>query len=134
MDCIFCKIISGELPSAKVFEDDNVIAFLNIKPISKGHTLVVPKAHVKDLASADYETLCHLMNAVKKIAPAVMAAVDAEGFNLGGNNGAAAGQEVFHLHLHLIPRHSDDGLPRWPHRENTVEERGALAEKIRAAV
>ncbi|MBF8280810.1 MAG: hit [Candidatus Magasanikbacteria bacterium] len=134
MDCIFCKIVSGEIPSARVFEDDNVIAFLDIRPIAKGHTLIVPKKHLTDLRDADYETLCHLMGAVKKIAPSVMTAVGADGFNLGGNNGPASGQEVMHLHLHIIPRHFNDGLPRWPHNAYAEGEREGLAEKIRAVL
>lgn len=106
--CVFCKIIAGEIPAAKVYEDEKVLAFLDIAPFNFGHTLVIPKAHfhgVSDL-SDDYRDA--LFAAAAKIAPAVMRATGALGFNLLMNNGQVAGQEVPHAHLHIIPRFVDD--------------------------
>ena len=130
-NCIFCRIIAGEIPSEKVYEDDSVMAFLDIKPVSRGHVLVIPKNHSADLLSADNETLKDLMPKVKQISQAVMKAVNAQGINVSTNNGAAAGQIIFHLHFHLIPRYSKDGLPPWPHHEVELKTRTELAEKIK---
>ncbi len=113
-DCIFCKIIKGEIPSSKLYEDDKVYAFLDIQPVNKGHTLIIPKEHYNDLLETPDETVDAMFRAVKKVAPAVMKGVNADGFNLGMNNKAAAGQVVFHAHLHIVPRFRDDGLKLWP--------------------
>lgn len=131
MDCIFCKIISGELPSSKVYEDEQVVAFLDIHPVRPGHTLVVPKAHCDDLMGCDPEVASHLMMAVQKVARSVVKATGAEGFNLGINNGRAAGQIIFHLHMHVIPRTEADGLRMWGSQEYKEGEMFRIAERIR---
>ncbi|MFO8016859.1 MAG: HIT family protein [Candidatus Woesearchaeota archaeon] len=113
-DCIFCKIINGEIPSSKLYEDDLVYAFLDIQPVNRGHTLIIPKEHHKDLLETPEETIDAMFRAVKKVAPAVIRGVNADGFNLGMNNKEAAGQVVFHAHLHIVPRFKDDGLKLWP--------------------
>ena len=113
MDCIFCKIIKGEIPCSKVYEDDKVLCFLDIGPVKKGHTLVVPKKHSATLADDSAEDLAACMKAIKKIAPAIAQAAGADGFNVMNNSGAAAGQAVPHTHFHIIPRHSSDGLRHW---------------------
>lgn len=134
MDCIFCKIIKGELPSSKVYEDEHVIAFLDIHPVRPGHTLVVPKVHCSNMLDCDDEVFAHMMKATQKVARAVSAATGAEGFNLGINNGKAAGQIIFHLHLHVIPRSSDDGLRLWGSQEYQEGQMQSIAEKIRALI
>ena len=98
-DCIFCKIVSGDAPSHKIYEDDDIVAFLDIHPVNPGHTLVIPKDHHKDLAETPPEIASKLIQVVQKIKPAVLGAVDADSFNLGVNVGEKAGQVVFHTHF-----------------------------------
>lgn len=131
MDCIFCKIIKKEIPSDIVYEDDSVVAFLDIKPVSRGHVLVVPKEHSSDFLSAPDEVLENLGPKVKKVAAALVKAVNAAGINISTNNGAAAGQVIFHLHFHLIPRFSNDNLPPWPHKDSEAKTRAEIAEAIK---
>ncbi|MBS4171892.1 HIT family protein [Bacillus sp. FJAT-49736] len=104
-DCIFCKIINGEIPSAKVYEDEHVFAFLDISQVTKGHTLVIPKVHKKNVFELTPEIAGNLFEAVPKIANALNRAYEPIGMNLLNNNGEFAGQSVFHFHLHLIPRY-----------------------------
>ncbi|RWR14587.1 HIT family protein [Siminovitchia fortis] len=112
-NCIFCKIVNGELPSAKVFENEDILAFLDISQITKGHTLVIPKVHKEDIFEMDEETAAKLFSAVPKIARAIKAEFGAKGMNLLNNNGSFAGQEVFHYHMHLIPRYDEnDGFSK----------------------
>lgn len=112
-DCIFCKIISGDLPSANVYEDENTYAFLDAKPINMGHTLVVPKKHYRNIFDTPEETVCQVMKTVKKLAPAIKTAMDADGINIHNNNESAAWQEIFHYHVHIIPRDEGDGYAPW---------------------
>ena len=130
-NCIFCKIIKGEIPSAKIYEDEQAYCFLSIGPVNKGHALVIPKQHYKTLLDLPDSLLGDLFAVVKKVAGAVVKAVDAEGFNLGMNNEKAAGQEVFHAHIHVIPRFLDDGLKHWSERKYEDGEIGELAETIK---
>lgn len=110
-NCIFCKIIAGEIPSAKVYEDEEVYAFLDISQVTKGHTLVIPKAHVKDIYETSDEIASQLFARVPKIAQAIEKSFNPKGINILSNTGEAAGQSVFHLHLHLIPRYDEtDGF------------------------
>ena len=110
-DCIFCKIINGEIPSAKVYEDEHVYAFLDISQVTKGHTLVIPKKHEKNLYELSGESARHVFSAVPKIANAIKDAYHPIGLNLLNNNGEIAGQSVFHFHVHLIPRYGEgDGF------------------------
>ncbi|MDO8559529.1 MAG: HIT family protein [bacterium] len=134
MDCIFCKIIAGKIPCDKVYENDEVIAFLDIAPISRGHALVAPKRHFQDLAVTPAETVSAMMRVLQLIAPAVLRVTHAPAFNVGINNGAAAGQVVPHTHFHLIPRTDGDGLKSWPHQRYGPGEGAALAKDIAAAV
>ncbi len=124
-NCIFCKIIEGNIPSSKVYEDDKVLAFLDIGPVNKGHTLVIPKLHCETLFDVPDELLQYLITKVKKIANAVMKAADAGGLNIGVSNYPTAGQVVPHAHFHLMPRHAGDGLRHWPqgrYAEGEMEE------------
>jgi histidine triad (HIT) family protein len=131
-DCVFCKMVSGQIPYAKVYEDDAVLAFLDIGPISDGHTLVIPKQHVEKLHDCPVELIERVCSPLGKIAAAVAKAMDSDGYNVLCNNGRAAGQLVEHLHFHIIPRNSNDGvLRRWPsykYEEGKIE---VIAEKIR---
>ena len=131
-DCLFCQIVAKEIPSTPVFEDENVYAFLDIKPVNPGHVLVVPKKHFNGLLDADPETVKNWMAIVQRVAKAVKEGMGAEGFNLELNDGAVAGQLVNHLHMHIVPRKSDDNLKHWPGTAYaTAEEAGVVAEKIR---
>jgi histidine triad (HIT) family protein len=131
IDCIFCKIINHEIPADIFYEDENVIAMMDIKPVSRGHVLVIPKKHSNDLLTTDDVTLHHVITKIKEIAIALTKTVNAQGINISTNNGAAAGQAVFHLHFHLIPRFSSDGLVSWPHHDSEPKTRAQLAEEIK---
>ena len=130
MDCIFCKIIKGEIPCNKIYEDENVLAFLDISPVNKGHTLVIPKKHCTNVFDADEETLCNISKAVKKIAKAMRLALGIEGVNIQTNNGQTSGQVVMHLHTHIIPRYKGDGLKLWPQGKYKDKEAEEIKEKI----
>ncbi|MCU9612507.1 HIT family protein [Caldibacillus lycopersici] len=104
-DCIFCKIINGDIPSAKVYEDENVFAFLDISQVTKGHTLVIPKKHQANVFELTPEVAQNVFAAVPKIANGLKKAFNPIGLNVLNNNGEKAGQSVFHFHLHLIPRY-----------------------------
>jgi len=114
-DCIFCKMVAGQIPVAKVYEDEIVLAFLDIGPISDGHTLVIPKQHFEKLHDCPAELLGRVASRLGRIAGAVAAAMNADGYNLLCNNGRAAGQLIEHLHFHIVPRNVGDGVfDRWP--------------------
>jgi histidine triad (HIT) family protein len=114
-DCIFCKIIAGQIPCAKVYEDATCLVFMDINPISSGHTLVVPKKHYEAIMEMPADEAAALYRPIPALAAAVKAALKAEALNVLQNNGRAAGQAVDHLHVHLIPRWAGDGLGfRWP--------------------
>lgn len=116
MSCIFCKIIAGEIPGYKVYEDENTLAFLDINPVNPGHTLVVPKKHFANIEEADEQILCQIMKVVKKIGLSLKKNLAALGYNAQVNNDPAAGQVVPHLHFHVIPRLENDGLKLWPQK------------------
>lgn len=105
---MFCKIVDGEIPSKKVYEDENVLAFLDANPVSKGHTLVIPKEHASDIhGTGDME---YMWPALVKVSDALQDAFDPEGMNIAQNNGEAAGQEVFHMHFHITPIYDGNEL------------------------
>lgn len=133
-DTVFAKIIRRELPAEIVYEDEETLAFLSIQPTSQGHTLVIPKKSVRNIFDCDEKTLAAVMRTIQLIAPAVRDAVGAQGLNIHSNHEAAAGQVVFHLHFHLIPRFDNDGMENWPHQEATREELKEVADKIRTAI
>ncbi|MFD2760611.1 HIT family protein [Lentibacillus juripiscarius] len=107
-DCIFCKIIDGEIPSAKVYEDEAVYAFLDISQVTKGHTLVIPKTHTKNIYETPPEVAGKLFERIPKIADAIKSTYQPIGMNLLNNNEKPADQSVFHLHIHLIPRYGEN--------------------------
>ncbi len=132
--CIFCEIISGAIPAAIVYEDENTIAFLDITPVNKGHALVVPKEHSRNIFDAHSETLAHLMPVAQKIARAIQKTTGAEGINIHMNNEPAAGQAVFHTHVHVIPRFHEDGITMWKGHPYSDGEMKKLADKIKTAL
>lgn len=107
-DCIFCKILAGELPSTRVDEDERTIAFMDINPASRGHALVIPRAHSHDLLEIDPEDLAACASAAQRLAGRVKERLGADGVNLLNCCGSAAWQTVFHFHIHVIPRYRDD--------------------------
>ncbi len=134
-DCIFCKIAAGEIPSATVYEDGDFRAILDIAPAHKGHTIILPKTHAANLLELDDSTAAKLLSVAKKIAKALKEELGCDGINLLQNNGAAAGQSVFHLHVHVVPRYDGDGiLPVWPQGSYEDGEAALLAEKLREKV
>ena len=130
-DCIFCKIVRGEIPSAKVLETDKVLAFLDINPVSKGHTLAIPKTHYATFVEIPEDVLTALGEALGKIGEAAKSKLNAAGFNILLNDGRAAGQLIDRSHFHLIPRNVGDGVMDWPPVRPYAE--GEL-EKIREAL
>lgn len=128
--CIFCKIIAKEIPSPIVYENDDVIAFLDIHPVNPGHTLVVPKKHSEDILETDIETLTKMVNVVQKIGAVQKKELFSDGFNIIQNNGAAAGQVIPHIHWHVIPRKNGDGFEHW----RGVDYKEGEAEKIRLCI
>lgn len=138
-NCIFCKIIRGEIPSVKVYEDDDVLAFLDISQVTPGHTLLVPKKHVPDIYAYDSELATRVFSHVPEIARALKAAFpDAQGLNICNNNGELAYQSVFHSHIHFVPRYStDDGFKmHWANNADQYDNASltAIAAKIKAAL
>ena len=130
--CIFCKMVEGEIPVTKVYEDDAVLAFLDIGPVSDGHTLVIPKQHCARVHECDPEVLAEVSARLGKVAAAVVTALDADGYNVLSNNGAAAGQVVDHLHFHVIPRKVGDGVfTQWPSHKYGKGKMEAVAARIR---
>ena len=137
-DCIFCKIISGEIPSAKVYEDEEVYAFLDISQVTKGHTLLIPKTHKKNIFEFSQEEASRLFQRVPIIAEALKATYSPEGLNILNNNGETAGQTVFHYHIHLIPRYGrEDGFHpvfKTHDSEYTGEDLQQIAQEIAAHI
>ncbi|MFQ5975024.1 MAG: HIT family protein [Candidatus Hydrothermarchaeales archaeon] len=109
-DCLFCKIVKGDIPSYKVYEDEKTIAFLDINPINKGHTLVIPKVHISKISEMEDDDLVAFFRALQKVTNAVESSVRLDGLNLFVNQGKDAGQLVPHFHCHITPRLKDDDL------------------------
>lgn len=132
-DCLFCKIIEGTIPSVKVYEDEHCFAFMDIMPLSKGHVLLVPKTHVADIFEMTEDIAKNLYAAAPKVANAIKSAFNPIGLNTVNNNGTAAGQTVFHYHLHFIPRYDEtDGLKvQWETKQYTSEALNEVAEAIK---
>ena len=108
-DCIFCSIVTGDIPARVVYETDDVLAFLDANPLAPGHTLVIPKAHAPRVSDLEADRAAAVFETVADLTPRVQDAVDADAATVGINDGAAAGQEVPHVHAHVIPRFDDDG-------------------------
>jgi len=134
-DCIFCKIVAGEIPCHKLLEDERTLAFMDINPANEGHALVIPKAHSTDFYEVPEEDLAAAAIAARRVAAAVRKSVDPEGLNLVQCNGEAAGQSVFHFHVHVLPRRAGDELKmNWGLKPGDMDAIAAVAERIRAAL
>ena len=138
MECIFCKIAAGQIPSGKVYENDLVFAFMDINPLSEGHVLVIPKEHYERFDQCPPQVASEIAVWIGRIASAVVSGVDCDGYNVLCNNGSAAGQEVKHVHFHIIPRSYGDGIfTEWPaknYSEDKIETiRNKISEKIQNA-
>ena len=130
-DCIFCKIIKGEIPSYKIYEDDYVYAFLDIACDVYGHTLVVPKKHCENVLDCDSVSLAHVLPAVQKIANHYVQNCGFDGVNILNASGKSAQQSVFHLHFHIIPRKENDGVDAWPFKDKLDLDLGQIANRLR---
>ncbi len=131
--CIFCKIANGEIPSATVYEDNEFRAILDLGPASKGHALILPKNHFKDICEADEATAGKLFPLAAKIGAAMKKGLGADGFNVVQNNGSSAGQTVFHLHVHVIPRYEGGpAMVSWTPGKAESDELAQAAEMIKA--
>jgi len=131
--CIFCRIVKGEIPAARVVEDDQVLAFLDIGPVNEGHCLLLPKAHHARLEDCPPELAAALARRLGPLARAIIAAVGAEGYNVLNNAGRCAGQLVEHVHFHVIPRRPGDGVfTQWPAGKYPPGRAEAVAARIRA--
>ena len=133
-DCVFCKIVRGELPSFKVYEDECVIAFLDIRPVNAGHTLVVPKVHSQNIFDIKTEDWMAVAETTRVLALAIEKGTGADGVNIAMNNREHAGQVVPHPHVHIIPRFKGDGLKLMPQRTYKKDEAEDTAKKIRATL
>jgi histidine triad (HIT) family protein len=135
VDCVFCKIRDGQIPSTRVYEDDRTIAFMDINPLNEGHTLVITRAHAATLFEADEADLRAAIATAKRVAVAIRTALHPDGLNLLQANGAAAFQSVAHFHIHLLPRFTGDGKGfDWPMVAGDRGRIQATAEKIRRAL
>ncbi len=131
-NCIFCKIITKDIPCEKIYENNDVLAFLDIRPISDGHTIVVPKKHIQDLESMSHQELFSLSSAVKNIGLAMINGLGVKGYSIFMDNKSAANQHVPHVHFHIVPRAKGDGLDRWPQQDRYAENEAAVfAQKIK---
>ncbi len=133
-DCIFCRIVAGEVPAVHILETPVVLAFLDIAPVNYGHTLVIPKAHYENLLDLPDAQWQEMGRVCRKVAQALRASLYAQGFNLDMNNFEAAGQVVFHAHLHVIPRYFTDGLKLFPQEHYKPGDMEKTGEQLRRAL
>jgi histidine triad (HIT) family protein len=132
-ECLFCKIVKGELPSSKIYEDEDTLAFLDLFPVNKGHSLVISKEHYENIFDVPEESLSKISSVMKNVADAVKKGVNADGISITQSNGKPAGQVIFHIHFHIIPRFKEDGLKLWPqgkYKENEMEEYKEIISKF----
>ncbi|MBR0516324.1 MAG: HIT family protein [Eubacterium sp.] len=130
-DCIFCKLANGVFPTNTVYEDDDFRVILDASPAAKGHSLIIPKQHSDNLYSTDDETLAKILPLAKKIAASMKKTFNCDGVNIIQNNEPAAGQTVFHLHVHAIPRFNDDNVGiGWPQNETDADEQVSIAKAL----
>ena len=131
-DCVFCKIVAGEIPSFKLFEDEATLAFMDINPANEGHALVIPKEHAPDLYAVSDEALARTSVTAKRVAAALARTLNPDGLNIVQCNGAAAAQSVMHFHVHVLPRVTGDGLAmNWGLKLGDIDAIGRLAERVR---
>jgi histidine triad (HIT) family protein len=133
--CVFCKIAQKKISASTVYEDDKAVAFLDIRPLNEGHTLVIPKRHYTFIYEVPDEEVAHLYKVVKKVALAVKNGVKAHGITIAQQNEKAAGQEIFHVHVHVIPRYEGQKLMRFDEtKEASKAELDEVAKKIRQSI
>ncbi len=130
MDCVFCKIVVGAIPSYKIYENDHTLAFLDINPVSPGHTLVISKKHYSNLEDIPEKELCEMIKTVKKVGKALKDGLGVEGYNILKNNDPVAGQIIPHNHFHVVPRKKDDNLSQWPQDKYKEGEADNISKKI----
>ncbi len=130
--CIFCQIVKGKIPSDTVYEDREVLAFLDIMPVNPGHTLVIPKEHYETILDIPAGVVARISEVLPHVARAVMGATGAPGFNILINNYPAAGQVVPHAHFHIVPRFADDGLRLWPGKKYKEGGAGKISAAVRS--
>ena len=131
-NCIFCKIANGEIPSATIYEDDDFRVILDLGPATKGHALILPKSHYKNLYELPDATAADVMKLAKKMAAQMTEKLGCDGFNLVQNNNEVAGQTVFHFHMHLIPRKAgDQAVPEWEHLSLSDDEMKEICDKMK---
>ena len=134
-DCVFCRILAGTIPSFRIDEDAQTVAFLDINPVQPGHVLVATRAHAADLLASEDRSLAAVLPAARRVAAAIRAALAPDGISLLQANGPGAAQSVRHFHLHVIPRRLGDGLVmNWEPRPGNKGELAAMAERLRAAI
>ena len=133
-DCLFCKIVHGEVPAEKVYEDKDSVAFLDINPVNPGHVLVVPRHHYENIFDAPDTVLARLMVATKKITQKLRNGLGVQDINIGMNNGEHAGQVVFHAHIHVMPRTQADGYKLWQGKKYETGEAEKIGAKLRNAL
>ncbi len=134
-NCIFCKIVRKEAPATILYEDDKALAFLDIRPLNEGHTLIIPKQHYETVYDIPQDLICHICTIVKRFASIVKDSTKADGITIIQQNGRAAGQEIFHLHVHVVPRYEGQKLPHFREIPNASRERlEQTAERIKHAL
>lgn len=129
--CIFCDIIDGKIPSSKVYEDENVLAILDVSQVTFGHTLVMPKKHVENIVEADEDTVVNCAKVVSKLSKQIVKNTDAVGCNVLNNCGEVAGQTVNHLHFHIIPRYSENDPVEFKFNESEKQDLDKVLEKVK---
>lgn len=131
-ECVFCRIVAGDAPAHQLYEDDRTLSFLDTSPVNPGHALVVPTVHRETLTDVDADLVADLFRTVRRVAGAVESALDPDGLDIVQSNGTAAGQDVFHVHVHVIPRYEDDELSSyWPDTELDDESGHEMAAAVR---
>ena len=130
-DCLFCKIVSGEIPCYKVYEDENFLAFLDINPVNLGHTLIIPKKHSANILEIDEKLAKEIMPVIQRLSKKIKTVLSCDGINILINSEAGAGQIIFHTHIHIIPRFKDDDLQHWPSKKFSPEEFLTTTKKLK---
>lgn len=133
-NCIFCKIINREVPVEIIYENDDIIAILDIMPVNKGHILILPKQHFANIMETPDQTACKVISVAKKMGQSLIASLKCDGFNITNNTNEAAGQSVMHVHFHVIPRYYNDGHFPWKHESYKNDEASEIAKKIKKGV
>jgi histidine triad (HIT) family protein len=134
-DCVFCKIVSGKLPSYKIYENSDVLVFLDINPVNMGHSLVIPKNHYDNIYETPEDTLANMITVAKIASRAIKSAMKADGVNVMMNNDSMAGQVIFHSHMHVIPRFENDGFDIWKSKgPYTKDKASRVTDQIIAAL